>query len=141
VALGDPGILVSELVPRGEARHDLAVVPHWSDGNLDLYQGGYLINPRSRRDPLDAVRKIASCRRVLTSSLHGMITADAYGLPRKVVTTRRVDRDEGGDWKFRDYSQALGLEFKYGEWQTAPRDAVVDMQQRLIREFERCSPS
>jgi len=51
------------------------------------------------------VREIASCATVITTSLHGLVTADSYGIP--AVWTTLDPPLGGGDFKFRDYETAL----------------------------------
>jgi len=51
------------------------------------------------------LRGIASAGAVLTTSLHGLVTADAYGIP--AVWTTREPALIGGDFKFRDYEAAV----------------------------------
>jgi hypothetical protein len=64
-----------------------------------------LINVRDP-DVLATVRTIASCDFVVSSSLHGLIAADAFGIPN--VWVRWSDRVAGGSWKFLDYFRSVG---------------------------------
>lgn len=47
------------------------------------------------------VDKIVSCESIVSSSLHGLIAADAYGIPR--VWLKLSKRISGGNFKFEDY--------------------------------------
>ena len=47
------------------------------------------------------IDKICSCRYIISSSLHGLILSDAYGIPNLWI--RISDRVKGGDCKFLDY--------------------------------------
>ena len=51
------------------------------------------------------VREIAACRVVVTTSLHGLVTADAFGIP--AVWTTLDPPLGGGDFKFRDYESVV----------------------------------
>jgi hypothetical protein len=51
------------------------------------------------------VREIAACAAVLTTSLHGLIVADAYGIPA-VWSTLAPDLI-GGTFKFHDYESVV----------------------------------
>ena len=53
-----------------------------------------------------AVREIAACGTIITTSLHGLVTADSFGIP--AVWTTLDPPLEGGDFKFHDYEAALG---------------------------------
>lgn len=106
-ALGDPGLLLERLVRRTPARHDIGVVPHYAH----LEDPEYL---RLQRDsgagipvidvkapPKVVAAHIASCRTILTSSLHGLITADSLGIP--AVWMPGSLELVGGEFKFRDH--------------------------------------
>ena len=132
-ALGDPGLLAGELVQVETKRHELGIVPHWSDTELatDPRFATYhpkIIDPHG--DPLDVIRAIGECRKIVSSSLHGIILADSFGIPRRIEYTHRFDR-EGGDFKFRDYSEAIRTPLKIGETVLANRQAVDDRKSEL----------
>lgn len=135
--LGDPGLLADELVTV-EKRHELGIVPHWSDTRLEHRQEFKRYNPliiRPSQDPLEVLRQIGSCRKIVASSLHGIILADAFGIPRRTEMTERFAR-EGGDFKFRDHCAAVGVPFKVGVTQEAPRAKVQDRQHELFDMLE-----
>lgn len=131
IALGDPGLLANELVGHQEKKFDLGIVPHWKDTEL-VDRFSKIIKPPTsvliispREEPLTVLRKIGSCRRIVTSSLHGMIVADAFGgIPRRVELCAALDK-EGGDFKFRDYSAAIKTPFEAGKMME-PRRFLVD---------------
>jgi pyruvyltransferase len=134
-AIGDPGLMVSELIPAPDKTFDLGIVPHWTDEQLTTrpeFRGGgkwnvTVIDPR--RDPLEVITQIASCQRVVTSSLHGAITADAFGIPRR-VELGGLTRDRG-DFKWRDYSASVGVSFETGKMTEVSRLAIADRQYEL----------
>lgn len=134
VVLGDPGLLVSHLVPRAEPRYDLGIVPHWSDKDLARRFGRYgrVIDPAG--PPEQVIAEIASCRSIISSSLHGLIVADAYGIPRRAELFEQAAR-EGGDWKFRDYASVFDGDPHFGHAWQAPADIVRRIQQDLLRVF------
>ncbi len=120
-ALGDPGLLANELVGPQEKLWDLGIVPHWQDTELAdrftaLIPKEFTVKVISTADhPLQVVREIGSCRRIVTSSLHGMITADAFGgIPRRVESCDKMIPD-GGLFKFYDYSASIKTPFETGK--------------------------
>lgn len=110
-AFGDPGILVARHLPRPPSDGRIAVVPHGHHRphpQLDrrVREAGdaaRVVNVHQRAAA--AVREIAASRAVITTSLHGLITADSYGIP--AVWTTLDPPLGGGDFKFRDYEAAV----------------------------------
>lgn len=135
--LGDPGLLADELVTVETKKYDLGIVPHWSDYRL-AYNPTFLpfdrvvIDPR--QDPLTVIRTIGECRKIVSSSLHGLVVADAFGLPRRFEYTSKFDH-EGGLFKFRDYSAALGAPFEVGKTIQVDKFHVEDRQHELFDMF------
>lgn len=140
VVLGDPGLLAPDLVPGldldAEPEYDVGVICHYADrdGQAIADQVGHRIDVRA---PVDMViRQAAACARIITSSLHGLILADALGRPRRWMTYRRV---QGGGHKFLDYASSIGQlrSIEPGRWMTAPR-ARVEAIQAELREVLGC---
>lgn len=110
-AYGDPGLLVARHVPKPKSDGRVAVVPHGHHrSHADLTRliaraGDTVRTVNVHRRAVAAVRQIASSRAVITTSLHGLITADAYGIP--AVWTTLEPPLGGGDFKFRDYEAAV----------------------------------
>lgn len=135
--LGDPGLLVDELVDVGLTKqYDLTVVPHWTDtGRVLAHQFAYLdphvIDPAG--DPLTIIREIGQSKKIVSSSLHGIIAADAFGIPRRAEKFPRIDSPhEGGTYKFEDYSSVVGLPMEFGVLATPPREVIVTLQAELF---------
>jgi hypothetical protein len=134
-AIGDPGLLADELLSEPPERvYDLGIIPHWSDLRLAHDQRFYgkwstvVIHPSG--DPLEVIWKIGQCRKVVSSSLHGLIAADAFGIPRRFEYTPRFDR-EGKDFKFRDYNASIGMKTETCVTQRANRHLVEDRKSEL----------
>lgn len=107
---GDPALLLPTVyAPPTEKRHEIGLVPHYVDAKDPQVRTSDLpiINPL-RADPLNVVDEIRSCHAILSSSLHGIIVAHAYGIPAAWV--RLGDRLDGDDTKFRDYAASVGIE-------------------------------
>lgn len=112
VALGDPGLLADRLLAqRPTVTYDVGLVPHKVD--LDAPMVGRLAG-RSRSITVVDVRAgvdevlgtIASCRTVLSSALHGLVAADALGVPNAWI---ELSGDVIGDgFKFRDHLAIFG---------------------------------
>jgi len=128
--LGDPGLLVSQFVGQGGAKYELGVVPHWSDTELAArFPYGHVIDVR--RPVWEVVAEIASCKRIVSSSLHGLVVADAYGIPRQAELFARAAK-EGGDFKFRDYQSVYtDIDPHFGRMWRAPHHEVEAIQGAL----------
>ncbi|WP_309064574.1 polysaccharide pyruvyl transferase family protein [Microbacterium sp.] len=106
---GDPGLLVARHLTRPPGDGRIVVVPHGHHrAHVGLAEfaaraGARVVNVHQRA--ATAVRQIASARAVVTTSLHGLITADAFGIP--AVWTTLDPPLGGGDFKFRDYEAAV----------------------------------
>lgn len=101
VALGDLGLLASRIWTKEPARYNIGVVRHYVDDNE--YPFADIVIDAS--EPAEEViKKISSCRVIMSSSLHGIIVADSYGIPNM-----RIARDDviTGDWKWLDHKSAL----------------------------------
>jgi Polysaccharide pyruvyl transferase len=133
--VGDPGLLADELVGTATRRHPLGVVPHWSDSRLAMdpafkIPGRMLIDPCA--DPLTVVRTIGECEAIVASSLHGIVLADAFGIPRQIEYCASFEH-EGGMFKFRDHCAAVAVRFLTGRLQLAERD-TVERRKRELRD-------
>lgn len=109
--LGDPALLLPRFCRPHPLEGERVTVPgrigvvcHVSERDLPQFQ-----NLRSLGAvPIDVtlpvqefVDALCSCLVVLSSSLHGLILADAYGIPNQWLVAS--DRLLGGEFKFRDY--------------------------------------
>lgn len=108
--LGDPGLCVPMFFqPRIEKSHRIGFIPHLSElaywSAQKLGKDVSLISPSGTVEGV--VSSILSAERIVSSSLHGVVLAHAYGVPATWVypTTRRL---VGGGLKFADYFGAVG---------------------------------
>jgi pyruvyltransferase len=143
-ALGDPGLLASELVQVATKKYHLGLVPHWSDDQLTVDPrftpyDPIIIDPRG--DPLEFIRLIGECEKVVSSSLHGLIIADAFAIPRRFEYAERRLKLEGGQFKFRDYSESIRTPLEVGITTLANRQAVDDRKSELWDVFRALAPS
>lgn len=128
--LADPGILAPRLwVPaHGDG---LAIVPHYVDHELaKRYPHARVVDITA--PPADVVAGITGASRIITSSLHGLITADAYGIPHSVEPHEDVI---GGLFKFRDYVSAFGEKIRVGRTRLTSRAAMEARQRELADVF------
>ena len=107
----DPGILAPELYPKKTSpTHKIGIIPHHLDAHLPWVdscrdKGMLIIDALS---PLDEYfEKLHRCEIVLSSSLHGIIFAHAYGIP--ALWIELSDNVIGNGFKFYDYYLSLGI--------------------------------
>lgn len=111
-ALGDPGLFADLLIPhRPPKRTALGVVPHYVDLShplVDELRRGTSVRVISPLLPVaEFVTEIAQCDAVLSSSLHGLVVADALAVPNRWI--EMSDAVIGAGYKFRDYLGVFGL--------------------------------
>lgn len=102
-AFGDPALLCPRYIDAPEKTHDLGFIPHYIDqSHWPGLPDAKLINVL---EPVEkVVADIASCRAIVSSSLHGLIVADAYGIPAAWLYSHRV---LGDGTKFADHFLAV----------------------------------
>lgn len=113
IPLGDPGLLVSELIGGGrkEKLYKLGIIPHYVDKNSKYLSKINVKNSTIidvQEEPLDVLKKIMACEYIISSSLHGLIAADSMGIPnvRMIISNKIV----GGDYKYKDYYSVYGID-------------------------------
>lgn len=97
VVTGDPGSLVPELWDRPRPAVDLGVVRHYMDEREYRWADAEI---SACADVDEVIDFIGSCRRVASSSLHGLIVASAWGIPAVRLHHPGV---AGGDFKWADW--------------------------------------
>lgn len=112
--LGDPGILAGMLVERKTVpRSAMGVIPHMSDRGHPEVAAFLAANPGAQllditSPVVDLLEQIAECERIVSSSLHGLVFADALGIPNQwfVASNELI----GGRHKFDDYYSIFDIE-------------------------------
>jgi pyruvyltransferase len=109
--LGDVGLLLPDLIAPSQPRHPVGLVPHYVDSDSafvkDCLRAGVpVVNVSASLEQY--VEQLTSCRRILSSSLHGIVFAHAYGIDAAWV--KISDRVHGDGFKFYDYYSSLGVE-------------------------------
>lgn len=140
--LADPGLLADELVPLPNQEYNLGIVAHWTDKELAtdkrfLKYDPLIINVAD--DPLEVITQIGKCKKIISSSLHGIILADAFGIPRRIEIAPRMlthKHQEGGLFKWHDYSASIGMGLRIGVTQEAGSNTIMEKQHALFDVFE-----
>lgn len=121
VVVGDPGLLLKKIYnPDVKKKYKIGVIPHYNHTDIVnnlITKSKYvnIINIRCSKKNIheydvsqieDKIKEILECETVFSSSLHGLITAHAYGIP--AVWCRCKDKNEP-KFKFLDYYTSLGI--------------------------------
>ncbi len=104
---GDPALLMPYIFnPKIKKTYKLGVIPHYVDKHDSCFEkfksnSDCLIIDIQDPNPYNFLIKLMSCEMILSSSLHGIILADAYGIPSQWV--KMSEKVLGGPFKFQDY--------------------------------------
>lgn len=113
IPFGDPGLFIPEIAPKavGGQGH-VGLIPHHSMlgspvvRNLRDALGGAEVLDFTDPDFMATLARLSQSRLIVSSSLHGLIFADAYGIPSMFWN----EAGEENEWKFRDYYGGVGRE-------------------------------
>ena len=93
--------------------HAVGIIPHIADFHdpqvvelANRIPNSIIVN-LACPDTTKTTAMIAGCESVVSSSLHGLIAADSFGIPR--LRMRISNRIEGEDHKFNDFDLSVGL--------------------------------
>lgn len=140
--LADPGLIADELVPLDDKKYNLGIIPHWTDYTLEKDSRFLKYSPKIIRvsdDPIKVIREIGQCKKIISSSLHGIILADAFGIPRRIEISPRMlshSHQEGGLFKWEDYSSSISMKLEIGVTQEPDRNVIIEKQHELFDVFE-----
>ena len=103
---GDPALLLPKFykpLRLNRLKNMIGIIPHKSNYNKYLNKFNststyFLINPLD--DWQNVINYIFSCKAIISSSLHGLICADAYNIPNLWLNEYVLQE---GDFKFKDY--------------------------------------
>jgi pyruvyltransferase len=110
---GDPALLCPMFYkPDVKKTHRLGIIPHFFDKGNPAIQH-FLDDPKVKLIDIESgvynvIDEINSCEYIASSSLHGLIVADAYGIQSLWISLS--NKVGGGGFKFKDYFASVGRE-------------------------------
>lgn len=116
---GDPALLLPYVYkPNVNKKFKIGIIPHHSDIESDLISrianqaSGEvrIINFVDYHDWKTVIDEICECEYIISSSLHGLIIADAYNIPNLWI--KLSDKLLGGEFKFLDYFSGVNRSTK-----------------------------
>jgi hypothetical protein len=118
---GDPGLLLSKFYsPKIDIKYDLGIIPHFSQYDIisELYANEpncIVINLKTSNIE-KIIDSVLQCKKIVSSSLHGIIVANSYNIPVKWI--KFSDSVNGDDTKFHDHFISIG--------QSKEKDTFID---------------
>ena len=110
---GDPALLLPRFYQPKTKRplYDVGVVCHYSHKNLLRFADGIRVIDIERDiDEIEPfIDEICSCRRIVSSSLHGIIIAQAYGISARQFVMVDFPLMGSANRKFEDYYLSTGM--------------------------------
>lgn len=104
---GDPGLLLPLIYnPSITKQYDIGYVPHNVDF-LEIEKDYEHVIGLKTRNYKTVIDKILQCKRIVSSSLHGIIAAHAYGIPAAWVKPNNALK--GDHVKFHDYFASVDI--------------------------------
>lgn len=126
---GDPALLMPYITDykRNEPKYKYGLIPHYADENEIQVenlkkQGVKIIDICGGLEKF--IEDIMDVEFILSSSLHGLIAADAWGIPNARVIIKGTLY--GGHFKFIDYCLSVNRKIDYG-YQLIPTTTLKDL--------------
>ena len=112
VILGDPGLLADRILRKRQVKtYKLGIVLHFVDQGDERIKKISQRHPKGiliidvRQNPKNVIRNIDKCEYILSSSLHGLITADSLGIPNGWI--KLSEKVLGHGFKIFDYASSI----------------------------------
>lgn len=105
---GDAALLLPLIWSEQPKEYDVGIIPHIVDYKevVEKYPNYKIID--LTQDPKFITNEITKCRKIISSSLHGIIAAHAYNIPAAWV--KFSNKLVGDDVKFYDHYKSINLE-------------------------------
>lgn len=107
---GDPALLMPRFYrPKSEKKYSVGLVAHYLEKNDAVVNyleklGVHMVDIQLPVE--EFIDELCQCEAIISSSLHGLIAADAYGIRNRWLTLS--DKLKGGEFKFQDYYNSIG---------------------------------
>ena len=138
MAIGDPGTMFYHLYPRHifssvPPIHEICLILHY----IDQKRSGEFPKNMHRVDItapfMDFIKELVKCRRIVATTLHGVITAHSYRIP--TLPIRIGEAVAGHSFKFDDYFRGGGL-YLHQHILDLPKPKSLTLQQYITRAEE-----
>jgi len=134
---GDPALLLPRYYkPKVEKKYELGIIPHYVDNDRikkEVRDSNICIIDLTHPDIEATTDKIFSCKRIISSSLHGVIVAHSYGIP--AIWVKLSNKLSGDGVKFADYFLSVGIKpyngFDYSNKKLPNKESLIDLVDSL----------
>jgi len=110
---GDPALLLPLFCDESKKEYDVGIVPHYVDyDDIKVKYPTHKVINLSNENPIEVAKEITKCRTIISTSLHGIIAAHAYGIPAAWLIQNKL---KGNNIKFRDYFSSVQLETQFAD--------------------------
>ncbi|MFD1163090.1 polysaccharide pyruvyl transferase family protein [Hwangdonia seohaensis] len=133
---GDPALLMPDYYnPKIEKKYKLGIIPHY----VDYKEVNNYFTNNTSVNVIDLLTynvekttdEILECERIISSSLHGVIVAQAYKIP--ALWVKFSNKLSGDNIKFYDYYESVGVPFQ-DEVFINPKDLNEALIEKLLDE-------
>jgi len=129
---GDPGLLAKLIAPTGiKKEYEFGIINHWNDKRQKYGEHNNIIDITSGID--NVILETLKCKKIVTSSLHGLILADSLGIPRLWSPS---ESSPGGSFKFDDYQSNFGIKLTPYKWYKIDPKKVDEINKKLINSLK-----
>lgn len=99
---GDPALLMPKIYECSKnKKYKVGVIPHYIDKKSFNIQDKEILTINVQDDVYKVINQINSCEVIVSTSLHGCIVSEAYGIP--VVWLKVSEKIGGLEFKWNDY--------------------------------------
>lgn len=121
VLLGDTGLLMAKVFPEQVKKiYNLGIILHFVDHNTEVakkykenFESENVLFINVLESPAKVIKQIKQCKNIISSSLHGLIIADAFGIPNIRIVDRKTMPTPFYDYKFEDYYSSIDMKHDF----------------------------
>ena len=137
---GDPGLLLPLIYnPKVRKTTPIGYLPHYIDKyevfKKHKFENGIAKYIDIQSDWKKVIEEVKSCQLIVASSLHGIVCAEAYGIP--VIWEQYTAKIRGGDYKYQDYFLGTGRTKQAPGEKIPPIEDLAGIQNRLLHALEK----
>lgn len=132
---GDPALLLPIILKLDKKpTHNIGIIPHFTEYSYfsNKYSKKIKIIKLESNDIKHVTNEIISCKYILSTSLHGIIVAHAYGIPAIWIEHSGLELNTNG-FKFKDYFSSVDIDI-YNSFKDI--NPIIKDEQSIINFFE-----